>query len=188
MRIAVNLATRTFVELRPLFARLRLAMIVMALVAVGLGIGLHALNVRAKVATAQMSTLTAETASYEQERRTNETRMREPQNQRVLARSQFLNTLFAKKSFSWTAVMMDLEHVLPGGVQVTSIEPAVTKEGAVSMRLRVTGDRDKAIQLVRNPRILAALRQTPARRRNRAHRRRRPALSVAQFRPPASAT
>jgi type IV pilus assembly protein PilN len=76
--------------------------------------------------------------------------MREPQNQSVLARSQFLNALFAKKSFSWTAVMMDLERVLPGGVQVTSIEPVVSKEGAVSIRLRVTGDRDKAIQLVRN--------------------------------------
>jgi len=36
MRISVNLATRPFVELRPLFARLRLAMIVLALLAVGL--------------------------------------------------------------------------------------------------------------------------------------------------------
>jgi type IV pilus assembly protein PilN len=150
MRISVNLATRPFVELRPLFARLRLVMIVLALVAVGLGVWLHALNGKAKLATAQMSALRAETSNYEQERRTNEARMREPQNQSVLARSQFLNTLFAKKSFSWTAVMMDLEHVLPGGVQVTAIEPSVSKEGTVSIRLRVTGDRDKAIQLVRN--------------------------------------
>ena len=41
MRISVNLATRPFVELRPLFARLRLAMAVLALLAVGLGFGLH---------------------------------------------------------------------------------------------------------------------------------------------------
>ncbi len=34
-------------------------------------------------------------------------------------------TLFAEKSFSWTSVMMDLERVLPAGVQVTSIEPAI---------------------------------------------------------------
>ncbi len=39
MRISVNLATRPFVELRPLFARLRLAMAVLALLAVGLGFG-----------------------------------------------------------------------------------------------------------------------------------------------------
>ena len=44
MRISVNLATRPFVELRPLFARLRLAMGLLALLAVGLGFGLHSLN------------------------------------------------------------------------------------------------------------------------------------------------
>jgi len=38
MRISVNLATRPFVELRPLFAQLRLAMIALALVAIGMGV------------------------------------------------------------------------------------------------------------------------------------------------------
>jgi type IV pilus assembly protein PilN len=61
-----------------------------------------------------------------------------------------LNTLFASKAFSWTAVMMDLEHVLPTGVQVTSIDPVIAKDAAVTIRLRVTGDRDRTIQLVRN--------------------------------------
>ena len=41
MRISVNLATRPFVELRPLFARLRLAMVLLAVLAVGLGFALH---------------------------------------------------------------------------------------------------------------------------------------------------
>jgi len=150
MRISINLATRPFVELRPLFAKLRLAMVVLALAAVGLGFGLHGLNAKAKIATAQMDALKARTAAFEKQRASNEARMRQPQNQLVLARSQFLNALFARKSFSWTAVMMDLEKVLPAGVQVTSIEPSISKEGVVSIRLRVSGDRDKAIQLVRN--------------------------------------
>ena len=46
--------------------------------------------------------------------------------------------------------MMDLERVLPPGVQVTSIDPVIAKDGEVSIRLRVTGERDRAIQLVRN--------------------------------------
>ena len=46
--------------------------------------------------------------------------------------------------------MMDLERVLPAGVQVTSIDPVIAKDGEVSIRLRVLGDRAKAIQLVRN--------------------------------------
>ena len=151
MRISVNLATRPFVELRPLFARLRLAMGVLAVLAVGLGFWLHSLNAQAKVAQAQMDALKAKTAQFQRERGLNEARMRQPQNKAVLDRAQFLNSqVFAQKSFSWTAVMMDLENVLPAGVQVTSIEPLISKEGDVSIRMRVSGDRERAVELVRN--------------------------------------
>ena len=150
MKISVNLATRPFVELRPLFARLRIVVIVLSLLAAGLAFWLHALTEKAHAAEAQMNALKAKTLEYQQERQQNEARMRQPQNMAVLERSRFLNALFAQKSFSWTAVMMDLERVLPAGVQVTSIEPATTKSGEVNIRLRVSGDRDRAVQLVRN--------------------------------------
>jgi type IV pilus assembly protein PilN len=150
MRISVNLATRPFIELRPLFARLRLAVVALVLLAVGLGFGLRSLNAKAATAQAQMDRLKTKTAQFQDERQKNEARMRQPQNMAVLERSKFLNDVFARKSFSWTAVMMDLEKVLPPGVQVTSIEPVITKEGDVNIRLRVAGDRDKAVQLERN--------------------------------------
>ncbi len=150
MRISLNLATRPFVELRPLFARLRLAMVVLAALAVGLGFALHSLSAKARVAQVRMDALKARTAVFQQERAANEARMRQPQNMAVLERSRFLNAVFARKSFSWTAVMMDLERVLPPGVQVTSIDPVITKEGDVNIRLRVSGDRDRSVQLVRN--------------------------------------
>jgi type IV pilus assembly protein PilN len=150
MRISVNLATRPFVELRPLFARLRLAIVALVLLAIGLGFWLHVLNGRASVSQAQMDSLKAKTQQFQQERQTNEARMRQPQNMAVLERSQFLNDLFERKSFSWTAVMMDLERVLPVGVQVTSIEPVIAKDGDVNISLRVSGERDRAVELVRN--------------------------------------
>src|SRR5437879_7261200 len=121
MRISVNLANRPFVELRPLVARLRLAMVVLALLAIGLGFARHSWTAKAAVERARMDALKAETYQYQHQRQVNEARMRQPQNMAVLERSQFLNAVFAWKSFSWTAVMMDLEKVLPTGVQVTSI-------------------------------------------------------------------
>jgi type IV pilus assembly protein PilN len=150
MRVSVNLATRPFVELRPLLARLRLAMIALTLLAAGLILGLRMLKQKADTATAQMDSLKSQTAEYQNRMLANESRMRQPQNRAVLERAQFLNELFAKKSFSWTAVMMDLETVLPTGVQVTSIDPSISKEGDVTIRLRVSGPREKAIELVRN--------------------------------------
>jgi type IV pilus assembly protein PilN len=151
MRISVNLATRPFVELRPLYAKLRLGMAALALVAVGVGVVLHVETARAKTAQAQMDALKAQTTGYQNRLIADEARMRQPQNKAVLDRAQFLNNqVFAQKSFSWTAVMMDLENVLPAGVQVTSIEPLISKEGDVSIRMRVSGDRERAVDLVRN--------------------------------------
>jgi type IV pilus assembly protein PilN len=150
MRISVNLATKPFIELRPLFARLRLAMGVLLALAIGLGFWLHVLQGKAAASQAKMNELVAKTKGYQQELRLNEARMRQPQNKSVLDRAQFLNAVFAEKSFSWTAVMMDLEKVLPTGVQVTSIDPVISKEGVVNIRLRVSGDRDRGVLLLRN--------------------------------------
>ena len=150
MRIRVNLASRPFVELRPFFLRLRIIMGALAVVAIGLLIWMHFLNKKLAVARAQMDQLQAATQRAQNEKAANERQMRQPENAAVLARAHFLNTLFLKKSFSWTAVMMDLETVLPSGVQITAIEPQISADGEVTIRLRVGGDRDRAIQLVRN--------------------------------------
>jgi type IV pilus assembly protein PilN len=76
--------------------------------------------------------------------------MRQPANADVLRQSQFLNQVFHQKAFSWTAVMMDLEKVLPGGVQVLNIDPVISRNGDVTIHLRVSGDHSHAVDLVRN--------------------------------------
>lgn len=150
MRISINLATRPYVELRPVFLRLRILMALLAIVAIALGLWAHSLQQRLNHATAQMDSLRYQTTAAQQERLHNEARMRTSPNSAVLDRAHFLNRLFLEKSFSWTAVMMDLENVLPTGVQVTSIDPQISPSGDVVIRLRVSGERDRAVQLVRN--------------------------------------
>ena len=150
MRVAINLATRPYVELDRLLRQFRIAIGVLALLAVGLGIWLHTANTQAAQQQRQLATLNAQADALDRERAANEARLRQPVNAATLSRNQFLNTLFARKSFSWTAVLMDLESVLPGGVQVQSIEPLLTTTGEVNIRLRVLGDRERTVQLVRN--------------------------------------
>ncbi len=150
MKISVNLATRPFVELRPFFLRLRMVMALLALLALGLAVTAHLLQKRVDAQQAQLDSVRGQTLAVQGERTRDERRMQLPQNAAVLSRAHFLNALFLHKSFSWTAVMMDLEQVLPAGVQVTSIEPQVSADGDVGIRLRVAGDRDRAVQLLRN--------------------------------------
>jgi type IV pilus assembly protein PilN len=150
MRISVNLATRPFVELRPFFLRLRWIMVALVLVAIGLIVAAHMEQQKLNAAQATMNALQVRTNAATAEKQSNERRMRAPANAAMLDRAHFLNALFLRKSFSWTAVMMDLETVLPSGVQITSIEPQPNSEGDVIIRMRVAGDRDRAVQLVRN--------------------------------------
>lgn len=150
MRVQVNLATRPFVELRPFFLRLRLVMAALALLGLAVAIAAHVLSARAATQQAELDALRNQTIGFQQSKLRTEQRMRETPNAQVLDRAHFLNTLFLRKSFSWTAVMMDLENVLPNGVQVTSLEPQVAPDGHVVIRLRVAGERANAVQLVRN--------------------------------------
>jgi len=57
-----------------------------------------------------------------------------PENAKLSDRAAFLNTLIDARSFNWTQMFTDLEHVLPGGVRVTSIEPQQEK-GQVHLKL-----------------------------------------------------
>jgi type IV pilus assembly protein PilN len=150
MRITLNLATHPYVELRPLYQRLRVVALLLLLTAVLLGWVLSTQKQKAAVAQARATTLDASIARTRSGREQAENSMRQPQNAAVLMQAHFLNNLFLHKSFSWTAVMMDLEQVLPGGVQVLSIDPVPAKDGTVTIHMRVAGPREKAVALVRN--------------------------------------
>src|SRR5580658_5717237 len=151
MRIQLNLASRPFVELGPLYLRLRILIILLAVVAVPLWLLLATEKRKASAAHARLAAVEQKIQAIDAQKQAFQAQMREPKNAAVLSQSQFLNQqVFARKAFSWTAVMMDLENVLPSGVQVMNIDPVVTKDGKVTIRLRVSGAHDRGVDLVRN--------------------------------------
>ncbi|UWZ83046.1 fimbrial assembly protein [Occallatibacter riparius] len=151
MRITVNLATKPFADLGPILRRLRMAMGALAIVALALGIALHFLHSQAEAARARAHSLDGSIARINQERQQAQVMMQQPDNAAVLNQVASLNRLIDTKAFSWTLAMEDLESVLPGGVQVTTLEPIVDKkDGHITVRMRVIGARDKAVELVQN--------------------------------------
>jgi type IV pilus assembly protein PilN len=150
MRVALNLATRPFADLGPAIKRLRIGMGVLALLSILMGLGLRAIHHEAEAARARDHSLDGQIARIARERQGYQDLMRQPANAQVLQQAAVLNKLFDEKAFSWTLAMEDLETVLPGGVQVTNLEPARGKDGKITLRLRVLGPRDRAVDLVRN--------------------------------------
>jgi len=150
MRVTLNLASHPYVELRPLYQRLRVVALLLLVTGLVFWWILRTQQQKAAVAHGRASTIDSAITQTRDERQKAEASMRQPQNAAVLAQARFLNNLFLRKSFSWTAVMMDLEQVLPPGVQVLNIDPVPAKDGSVTIHMRVAGPRDKAVALVRN--------------------------------------
>lgn len=150
MKITLNLASKPYVDVRSVLKRLRMIMLVLILVSIPLFLVLKVEHTKAENATAQVQAMRNSVQALERQQQSYQALMREPQNAAVLTRSGYLNNLFRRKAFSWTATMTDLETVLPEGVQVLSLDPVITKSGEVQIHLRVSGGRDRAIQLVQN--------------------------------------
>jgi type IV pilus assembly protein PilN len=150
MRITLNLATRPYADLGPAIKRLRIGMAVLAAIAIGQGLALHALHQKAEEVRACERALDAKIAAITAERQSYDSLMHLPNNAEVLAKVSILNQLIDQKSFSWTLAMEDLETVLPGGVQVSTIEPIQAKDGSITLHLRVIGPRDRSLQLIQN--------------------------------------
>ena len=150
MRISLNLATRPYIDLRPALKRLRIAIAVLLVLGLGLGLGLRAFHQQAQKARATEQQVQSQIDSINRERLGYQSLMRQPDNAQLLVQAGALNDLFDEKTFSWTLAIEDLETVLPSGVQVTTLEPVRAKDGHITLRLRVVGPRDRAVDLVQN--------------------------------------
>jgi type IV pilus assembly protein PilN len=149
MQITLNLASRPYVDHRPLIRQLRLGMAVMGLLLALLALGMlhfHQAALRIEARREQLNSVLQQLQRQEEADRAS---MQLPANARVLTQADYLNHLFDEKSFSWTETMEDLETTLPAGVQVTAIEPVRDKQGRLTLRLRVTGQRGPVVDLLR---------------------------------------
>jgi len=150
MKITLNLATRPFADLGPAIKRLRIGMAVLAVLCLLFILGLHFFDSQAAEARAREHSLDGAIARIQAERLQAQTFMQRPDNAQLLTQAEFLNEQFDEKAFSWTLAMEAMETVLPAGVQVTSIEPQRTKDGHITVELRVLGPHDRSVDLVRN--------------------------------------
>jgi len=151
MRLSLNLATRPYADIRPALKRLRIAMAVLVVLGLGFGLGLRAFHQQAEEARATLQLVQSKIDAINQERQGYQDLMQQPANAQLLKQVTALNQLFDEKTFSWTLAIEDLETVLPGSVQASTLEPVRDpKTGIITLKLRVIGPRDRAVDLVEN--------------------------------------
>lgn len=133
MKIAINLASQPF-------RRDRAMVVASSLVAVLLVATLGVLINLALEDNKQLADVRHEVAALkEQVRKASDqqaqlnTVIRKPENETVLERSVFINTLLLRKGISWDQIFTDLEKTIPYNVKLVRIRPTVDDQGRVTL-------------------------------------------------------
>jgi type IV pilus assembly protein PilN len=149
MRVDINLATQPYEDVRRFWLR-------WGGVLAGVGIATLLLVYAAVVglvASRQDHNLIQQReeqiAERNREKAQAEALLNRPENRSTRDRSQFLNDLFQRKAFSWTKVFEDMEQMTPARLHVVSIQPELTPDNQLAIKLIVAGDsRESALALV----------------------------------------
>jgi type IV pilus assembly protein PilN len=150
MEITINLASRPFIDLRPILKIIRRCMAGLAAGIIALGFAANFVHQWAVRSHREVSSLEVQIKRATAELQGYQKIMQQPENLKLSQQAEELNQLFDAKAFSWTVVMRDLETALPAGVQVTAIDPTRANDGKVTLHMRVHGPRNKGVELVRN--------------------------------------
>lgn len=150
MRLDINLATRPYEDARRFWVQWgsilsAVGLLTLILVFMALSGLWSASNDRKTIRSYQK-----EIAERDSERAKAEVFLNLPENRSTRDRSQFLNELIRRKSFSWTKVFEDLERIMPPRVHLVSIHPELNEDNQLAIKMQVAGDsRERALDLVR---------------------------------------
>jgi type IV pilus assembly protein PilN len=150
MRLNINLASRPYEDARRFYMQWLPLLVVLAAIAVTLCTYVYHRMSDSRQIAGQLAEQRKLISQVDRERSEAEAFLNRPENSGTRDEARFLNETFARKSFSWTSVLADLEKIMPPRVQVVSIKPELNADGQLQFNLSITSDkREDAIELVR---------------------------------------
>jgi type IV pilus assembly protein PilN len=149
MRLNINLATQPYQDVRRFLFRWGFGVAVAAIVTVAVLWTAISATVSWSKSSRQINYYRNEIAKCDQETTNAQALLSRPVNRATRDQSLFINTLIARKAFSWTEVLTDLERILPPGIHIVGITPDINDNGQLELRLTAAGpSRERAIELI----------------------------------------
>ncbi|HXN24530.1 MAG TPA: hypothetical protein VOA41_17480 [Candidatus Dormibacteraeota bacterium] len=142
MKIRLNVATLPIEVHRRFLAGAGLVGIVVTIALLALGLHVYRVHNAESKYRSEMNQIQAEMQELFRKQTDIEQFFSRPENGKLSGRAQFLNAMIDERSFNWTKMFMDLEKLLPEGVHVLSIAPAL-KNGRVEVKLVVGASNDE---------------------------------------------
>lgn len=140
MRIDINLATQRYEDPRQFYFRWGAALVVVAALTIGLAVlGWHHYQSSA-TDRKNINGWQDKINKLEQDRNHAAEVLNRPENRDVRDQSRFWNDVIDQKSFSWTQLLSDLEKIMPARAYVVSIQPTLTPEKRLKLKLAIAAD------------------------------------------------
>jgi type IV pilus assembly protein PilN len=150
MRIEINLASRPYEDVAEFYRTWGMLVAAMVLITIALAGLTFSSVMSARTVGQQTGRLRSQITELDREKQAAQDMLNRPENRETRDRSRFLNTLIARKAFSWTQVFADLEKIIPAHVHVLSITPGITDDNQIQVAMHIEADsREKSIELIR---------------------------------------
>lgn len=151
MKVAFNLASHPYENLRPYYTVAWMAVAVAVILALALVSRERQQQSETRSLTQQLGRFEREVQDLEREQRDLEAWLRRPEVQEIRDHSGFLNSMIFRKSLSWTRMFLDLEKILPARAQVLSIQPRLNTSQQAELALTVTAtEMEPLVELLKN--------------------------------------
>ncbi len=140
MRLDINLASQKFEDVRQFYVRWGAALAALAFLTVLLATLSYLKHSRSTASAQQTRALQQNIDALENERNQFAAIENRPENRDVAQQKKFWNTQIAKRSFSWTQLLNDMQRIMPRRAFLDSVQPELTPENRLKLRLTVTGE------------------------------------------------
>jgi type IV pilus assembly protein PilN len=142
MKVRLNLSTKPLDTHRRFLAGSGVTALIASLVFLVLGWHVYSARKVNAEQRARTEIMRQQMAKLEVQRKDLERYFSQKEIAELHDRASFINNILDARSFNWTLMFMDLEHLLPGGVRVISIEPKQVG-GHVEVKLTVGASSDE---------------------------------------------
>jgi Tfp pilus assembly protein PilN len=150
MRLNINLASQRYEDVRRFFIRWGTATAVLAVLALVLMLVAYLNYSSSTKSRARIHQLQQKIAQLQHERDTAAAVANSPENRDVTEQKNYWNMQIMKRRFSWTQLFNDLQKIMPGRAYVNSVQPELTPDHRLKLRLMITGEKyDNALDLVK---------------------------------------
>ena len=140
MRLNINLASRKYEDVRQFFLRWRAILGALAALTLLLGT-LAALSYARSVKSGRhIKELQQQVAQLEQERQRLIDEENHPANREVTDQKRFWNTQIARRKFSWTKLLNDLQRIMPARASLVSVQPEMKPDRRLMLNLTIAAD------------------------------------------------